>query len=88
MATAKYSTRRNQVLHLPRDPTRLLYYIVQHKDMVLLLICWFCVGGLIAFALNLDLGEWICKKLNKLIEPVVSLLLLPIQLEINDARVL
>ena len=64
VATAKYSKRRSQVLHLPRDPTRLLYYIVQHKYMVLLLICWFCMGGLIAFALNLDLGEWIHKELN------------------------
>ena len=27
--------------------------------MVLLLICWFCIGELIAFALNMSLGEWI-----------------------------
>ena len=26
---------------------RVLYFIVQHEYMVLLLICWCCVGGLI-----------------------------------------
>ena len=29
--------------------------------MVLLLIFWFCMGGLIVSALNLGLGEWIYK---------------------------
>ena len=32
-----------------------------YQYMVLVLICWFCVGGLIASALNLGLGEWIHK---------------------------
>ena len=27
-------------------PPLVLYFIVQHKYMVLLLICWVCVGGL------------------------------------------
>ena len=42
-------------------PPRVLYFIIQHEYTVLLLICWFCVGGLIAFASNLGLGEWIHK---------------------------
>ena len=28
-------------------PPRVLYFIVQHEYTVLLLICWFCVGGLL-----------------------------------------
>ena len=44
-----------------KTPPQVLYFIVQHKYMVLSLICWFCVGGLIASAFNLGLGEWIRK---------------------------
>ena len=55
--------------------------------MVLLLICWFYVGGLIVSALILGSGEWIHKDV-KLTESVVSPLLLPNQLEINDVQVL
>ena len=35
-----------------KTPTQVLYFIVPHEYMVLLPICWFCVGGLIASALN------------------------------------
>ena len=38
-----------------------LYFIVQHEYMVLLLICWFFLGELIASPLGLGLGEWIRK---------------------------
>ena len=44
-----------------KTPPRVLYFIIQHEYMVLLLICWFCVGELITSALNLGLGEWIHK---------------------------
>ena len=37
---------------------RVLYFIVQHEYTVVLLICCFCVGGLIASALNFSLREW------------------------------
>ena len=40
---------------------RVLYFIVQYEYTMLLLICWFCVEGITASALNLDLGEWIHK---------------------------
>ena len=31
-------------------PPRVLYFLVQHEYTVLLLICWFCVGGLLVFS--------------------------------------
>ena len=35
------------ICHSP--PPLVLYFIVQHEYTVLLLICWFCVGGLLVF---------------------------------------
>ena len=29
-------------------PPRVMYFIIQHEYTVLLLICWFCVGGLVS----------------------------------------
>ena len=68
-------------------PPQLPYFIVQHKCTVLLLIYWFCVGGQIASTSNLVWESGFTKMLNKVIEIVVSLLLLPNQLEINDTQV-
>ena len=31
-------------------PPRVLYFIVQHEYTVLLLICWFCMRGLLVFS--------------------------------------
>ena len=70
-----------------KTPTQVLHFIVQHEYTVLLLICWFCVGGLIASALNFGLREWIYKD-AKQTKPVISPLLLPNQLEIIDVQVL
>ena len=69
-------------------PPRVLYFIVQHKYMVLLLICWFCVGGLITSAWTWVWDNGFTKILNKLTEPVISPFVLPNQLKINDAQVL
>ena len=33
-------------------PPWVLYFIIQHEYMVLLLICWFCVGGLITLCIE------------------------------------
>ena len=49
------------MLYLPRVLTPSAVFIVRHKYTVILQICWFCVGGLIASASNFGLGEWIHK---------------------------
>ena len=33
-----------------RPPPLMLYFIVQHEYTVLLLICWFCMGGLLVLS--------------------------------------
>ena len=57
--TIKYSMRGGgewQIQHEAKPeccicqetPPQVLYFIVQHEYTVLLLICWFCVGGLVS----------------------------------------
>ena len=35
---------------LVKAPLRVLYIIIQHEYTVLLMICWFCVGGLLVLS--------------------------------------
>ena len=84
--SGKYSTRQSQGLYLPQDPTPSTVFYHTTQVYGALLICWFCVGGLIASALNLGLKNGFTNMLNKLTKPIVNPLLLPNQLEINVAQ--
>ena len=46
-------------LILVKVPLRVLYFLVQHEYTVLLLICWFCVGGLLVLSSAIR-----CEELN------------------------
>ena len=47
-------------------PPRVLYFIVQHEYTVLLLICWFCVGGLLVLIRRKELDTMPLGKLELL----------------------
>ena len=50
-------------------PPRVLYFLVQHEYKVLLLICWFCVGGLLLLSSAIR-----CEELNSTLYEVGLLL--------------
>ena len=51
-------------------PPRVLYFIVQHEYTVLLLICWFCVGGLLVLSSAIR-----CEELDSTLYDDIRLLL-------------
>lgn len=68
-----------------QTPPQVLYFIVQHKHTVLLLVCWFCVGGLIT--LGIEVWEnGLAKKQKRTITSCYSLSLLPNQWEMNGVK--
>ena len=67
----------------------MLYFIVQHGYTVLLLICWFYVGGLITSALKFErMDSQRCRKQTELVVIVrcYSPSLLPNQWEMNGVK--
>ena len=87
--SGKYSTRLIWVLCLSRDtmPSAIFYHTTQEYSAFTQLFIFVCENWLP------PLLTWVwengfAKMLNKVTESIVSLLLLSIRLEINDARVL
>ena len=60
-SNGKYSTKQSWVLYLPQDPTPSAVFYCTTQVYGAFIDLLVCVGGLIASAFNLGLGEWIGK---------------------------